>query len=452
MTTMMIVAWMAVLDGTIANIALPTIARELRVTPAESIWIINGFQVAVTATLISFASIGALVGYARVYRIGAVVFTIGSLFCALSHHIVLLVVARVVQGLGASMLMGIQPALIRSIYPPERLGRGTGAMATMVAATAAAGPTIGGAILAIAPWPWLFMINVPIGIIDTIAMQKTLPHIPGTGRLRDFDVVGGVLAGLVLSAVTLGVEALAHAQSGLALASTGFALVCTAALIAYERRVAHPILPLGVFKRMPFSLSSLTSVCSYVGASLALVSLPFFFQTSLGRTPVEAAILLTPWPLSVVLVARFAGMLADRVAVGILGTAGLAVMSLGAIALALLPAHPSVLEIVWREMLCGLGFGFFQAPNNREIMSSLPPSQTGVAAGMLATARVFGQSLGAAIVAVVFAAFGAQIVELGASRPLGPIAQAMPIALWMAAGFAAVGAVVSALRLRSEVR
>ena len=143
MSTMMVIAFMAVLDGTIANVALPTIARELDITPAASIWVINAFQIAVTATLVGFASIGGLVGYARVYRLGAVIFTAGSLFCALSHSLELLVVARVIQGFGASMLMSIQPALIRSIYPPHQLGRGTGAMATMVASTAAAGPTIG---------------------------------------------------------------------------------------------------------------------------------------------------------------------------------------------------------------------------------------------------------------------------------------------------------------------
>src|ERR1700692_2547399 len=135
MSTMMVVAFMAVLDGTIANVALPTIARELTITPSVSICIINPMQIAVTAALVAFASIGGLVGYARVYRIGAVVFTGGSLLCALSHTFVLLVAARILQGLGASMLMAIQPAMIRSIYPANRLGRGTGAMETMVAGT-----------------------------------------------------------------------------------------------------------------------------------------------------------------------------------------------------------------------------------------------------------------------------------------------------------------------------
>jgi len=447
MSTMMVIAFMAVLDGTIANVALPTIARELEITPAASIWIINSFQIAVTATLIAFASIGGLVGYAKVYRIGAVIFTAGSLFCALSHDLPLLVVARVIQGFGASMLMSIQPALIRSIYPPHRLGRGTGAMATMVAGTSAAGPTIGGAILAIARWPWLFMINVPVGIIDSILMSRTLPNIPGTGRLSDFDKLGAFFAGMALTMLTLGVEAIAHDAFRLADMCLLAAVVSVVLFIRHEAKTPKPLLPPVAFSQRRFTLSSITSVFSYTSQGLALVSLPFYFQTTLGRTPFEAALLLTPWPISVALVARLAGRLADRYPAAILGTAGLSVMMLGAAALALLPDRPTVADIVWREMLCGLGFGFFQAPNNREIMSSLPMNLTSVAAGMLATVRVLGQSLGAAFVAVVFALLGAKIVTLG---PEHAIRNAMPIALWLAAAVAGGGAVASVLRLRNE--
>jgi DHA2 family multidrug resistance protein-like MFS transporter len=447
MSTMMVIAFMAVLDGTIANVALPTIARELEITPAASIWIINAFQIAVTATLIAFASIGGLVGYAKVYRVGAVIFTLGSLFCALSHTLPLLVIARVIQGFGASMLMSIQPALIRSIYPPHRLGRGTGAMATMVAGTGAAGPTIGGAILAIARWPWLFMINVPVGIIDSILMSKTLPNIPGTGRLSDFDKLGGFFAGMALTMLTLGVEAIAHDAFRLADLCLLACVVSVVLFIRHEAKTEKPLLPLTAFSRPRFTLSSITSVCSYTSQGLAIVSLPFYFQTTLGRTPLEAALLLTPWPISVALVARLAGRLADRYPAAILGTAGLFVMMLGAAALAFLPDHPTVADIVWREMLCGLGFGFFQAPNNREIMSSLPMNLTSVAAGMLATVRVLGQSLGAAFVAVIFALLGAKIVTSGSEHA---IRNAMPIALWMAAAVAGAGAVASILRLRNE--
>ncbi len=175
---------MAVLDSSIANVALPTISHELHASPTQSIWIVNAFQIVITATIFAFASLGELIGFEYVYRTGLTLFTFGSLLCALSHSLPQLIAARMLQGLGAAMIMGIQPGMIRRIYPPNMLGRGTGWMALTVATSAAAGPTLGGAILAIAHWSWLFMINVPIGTLDLIASFKTMPKFPTTGTWR----------------------------------------------------------------------------------------------------------------------------------------------------------------------------------------------------------------------------------------------------------------------------
>jgi DHA2 family multidrug resistance protein-like MFS transporter len=441
---------MAVLDSSIANVALPTISHELHSSPTQSIWIVNGFQIAVTATLFAFASLGEVIGYTYVYRVGIGVFTIGSLLCALSHSLPELVGARILQGLGAAMIMGIQPGMIRRIYPPNMLGRGTGWMALTVATSAAAGPTIGGAILAVAHWSWLFMINVPIGTIDLFVSAKTIPRFPTAGTLRDFDLLGAIWVGLSLSFFTLGVEAIAHRGTEAAIA--GCFGICITALVLFiwrERHAPRPLLPLDLFKRPAFTLSALTSACSFTGGGLAVVSLPFFFQAVLGRTPFESGLLFTPWPLAVACVAPFSGRLADRVPVWILSTFGLGVMMVGLALLALLPSNPSALDIIWREMIAGIGFGFFQPPNNRELLSSVPPERGGTAGGMLATARLFGQSLGAALVAVVFGAVGAhEVFVLGA--PHAQIATAGPIALWVAAAIVGLGAIVSAMRKGKE--
>lgn len=441
---------MAVLDASIANVALPTISHELHASPTQSIWIVNAFQIAVTATLFAFASLGELLGYQNVYRTGVGLFTLGSLLCALSHTLPELVGARIVQGLGAAMIMGIQPGMIRRIYPPNMLGRGTGWMALTVATSAAAGPTIGGTILAIAHWSWLFMINVPIGTIDLFVSGKTIPRWPATGSIREYDFAGAGLIGVALSSFTLGVEAIAHRGTEPAIAGCfGICIVALVSFIWRERHAARPLLDLDLFRRPAFSLSSLTSACSYTAQGLAVVSLPFFFQAVLGRTPFEAGLLLTPWPLAVGIVAPFAGRLADRTHVWILATAGLGVMALGLALLAMMPPNPSALDIVWREIIAGMGFGFFQSPNNRELLSSVPPERSGTAGGMVATARLFGQSLGAALVAVVFGALGAhEAFVLGA--PHAPIAHAGPIALWVAAAIAATGAIVSVQRKGRE--
>lgn len=441
---------MAVLDSSIANVALPTISHELHASPTQSIWIVNAFQIAVTATLFAFASLGELLGYQNVYRTGVGLFTVGSLLCALSHTLPELVGARILQGLGAAMIMGIQPGMIRRIYPPNMLGRGTGWMALTVATSAAAGPTIGGLILAIAHWSWLFMINVPIGTIDFVVSAKTIPKWPASGTLREYDLPGAIWIGLALSFFTLGVEAIAHRGTEAAIAACfAICVVSLALFIRRELRATRPLLSLELFKNPAFSLSSLTSACSYTAQGLAVVSLPFFFQAVLGRTPFEAGLLLTPWPLAVGIVAPFAGRMADRTPVWILATSGLAVMALGLALLAMLPPNPSAFDIIWREIIAGIGFGFFQSPNNRELLSSVPPERSGTAGGMVATARLFGQSLGAALVAVVFGALGAHAVfVIGA--PHAEIARAGPIALWLAAAIAATGAIVSAQRKGRE--
>ena len=304
---------MSVLDASIANVALPTISHELHASPTESIWVINGFQIAVTATLFAFSSLGELIGYRAVYRTGVGLFTLGSLFCALSHSLPQLVASRVLQGLGAAMIMGIQPGMIRRIYPPNMLGRGTGWIALTVATSAAAGPTIGGTILAVAAWPWLFAINVPIGTVDWFVSAKTIPKFPATGTIREYDLPGAIYIGIALSFFTLGVEAIAH--GGAEWIVTGCFALSIAGLVLFirrERRASRPLISLKLFRRPAFSLSSVTSSCSYTAQGLAIVSLPFFFQAVLGRTPFEAGLLLTPWPLAVGAVAPFAGRLTSE--------------------------------------------------------------------------------------------------------------------------------------------
>ncbi|MBV9409856.1 MAG: MFS transporter, partial [Candidatus Eremiobacteraeota bacterium] len=165
---------MAVLDGSIANTALPTIARELGASPTASIWVVNAFQLAVTASLLAFAALGQLRGPARVYRVGVIAFVVGSLACALAHSLPLLIAARAFQGLGAAAIMAISPAILREIFPRAQLGHALGLNALVVATASAAGPTLGGLILAVLPWPWLFAINVPFGLAN-IALNRALP-------------------------------------------------------------------------------------------------------------------------------------------------------------------------------------------------------------------------------------------------------------------------------------
>jgi DHA2 family multidrug resistance protein-like MFS transporter len=436
---------MAVLDGSIANTALPTIARELHTSAAQSIWVVNGFQLAVTMTILTYASLGDSRGVSFVYRLGIVVFTIGSLACALSRSLPLLIASRVLQGVGAAALMAVGPALYRQIFPPRELGKALGISAVIVATSAAAGPTIGGSLLAIAPWPWLFAVNVPLGIFDAVYSVRMLPNQGGTGK--SLDPASMVLSALGFGSLIFGIDGFArHDALAVIGLEIGFGIGCGVAFVRRQLGLRTPMLAVDLFAKPTFALASVTSALTYIAQGLAFVSLPFFFQTVLGRTPFESGLLLTSWPLSVALAAPVAGRLSDRYPAGILSTIGLTIMTAGLALYAALPQQPTIVEIVVRGLICGIGFGFFQAPNNRELIGSAPRSKTGSAAGVLASMRLTGQTTGAALVAIVFGTVGAAVAA-GGEHVETVVLIATPVTLWIACASAGCGAIASGFRL-----
>ncbi len=429
--TIVIAVGMATLDTAIANTALPTIASDLQASPAASIWVVNAYQLALMVSLLPLASLGDILGYRRIYITGLVVFTLASLVCAAAWSLPSLAVARVFQGFGASGIMSVNTALIRFIYPANSLGRGVGFNALVVAVSFALGPTVASAILAVATWQWLFAINVPLGIV---AFMLALSALPDSNRATyRFDWPSAILNagtfGLLIVAIG---EAGHQAEPSLIVAELlASAVFC---LFLLRRQAAHPapMLPVDLFRRPVFALSAVTAVCSFAAQGLAFVSLPFYFQSELGRTQVETGLLMTPWPVTVAFVVPLAGRLSDRHPPAILGGCGLAVLCLGMVLLAVLPAHPSVVDICWRMAVCGFGFGFFQSPNLKAIMSSAPAGRSGGASGIVATSRLLGQSTGAALVALCF----------GISATSGA-----SLALALGAVFAGAASVVSFLRL-----
>ena len=434
---------MAVLDGLIANTALPTIARELHASLPASIWVVNGFQLAVTASLLPFAALGSQLGLSRLYRAGVLVFVAGSLLCAVSHTLPLLIAARVFQGLGASAIMAISPAVLREIFPHAQLGRALGLNALVVGTSAAAGPTIGGLVLAVAPWPWLFAINVPFGLIN-IALNRALPDDHPHGFPLDALSVG--TSALGLSLLFWGLDGFARSEPLWTIAlRLVIGAVSTIFFVHRQFVLPRPMIALDLFRVPTFSLAAATSFATFSAQGLAYVALPFYFQEALGRTPLQSGLLLSSWPLAVAVVAPFAGRLSDRYPVGILATAGLAVMSCGLALYASLPAQPTVIEIVVHGAICGLGFGFFQSPNNRELIGSAPREKSSSASGLLAVLRVGGQTFGTALVALAFGTLGASLVA-GANHDI--VARAVPVVLWLACGFSAAATFASALRLR----
>jgi DHA2 family multidrug resistance protein-like MFS transporter len=422
---------MASLDTAIANIALPAIAADLNVSPADVVWVVNVYQIALVATLLPLGALGEIVGHRRIYLGGLLLFTLASLGCACAWSLPSLLTARALQGLGASGLMSVNSALIRFVYPSRLLGRGFGHNALVVATAFTLGPTIASGILAIGPWPWLFAINLPFGVLAIAIGMKTLPRTPRA--VHAFDFFGALLAAGCLGLFILGVGSAAH-RTSIGLVSIELAAAVLLGGFLIQRHADHPapMLPIDLFRRPVFALSAATAVCAFAVQGLAFVSLPFYFEDILQRTQVETGLFMTPWPLVVAIMAPIGGRLSDRYPAGILGSLGLVLLGIGMVLLASLPASPSVANIVWRMVICGFGFGFFQTPNIRAIMSSAPPDRSGSASGIVATARLTGQTVGAALAALCFALSGRD----GAT-----------LALALGAGFAAVGSVMSFLRL-----
>jgi DHA2 family multidrug resistance protein-like MFS transporter len=422
---------MSVLDSSIANVALPSIAHDFHASNAASIWVINAYQIAILAALLPLASLGEIVGYRRVSQAGLMVFTLASLGCAFATSLPALSVARIVQGLGAAGIMSVNAALVRFTYPQRLLGRAVGINGFAVAVSAAIGPTIAAAVLAIAHWRWLFGINVPIGLITFSIALRALPQ-TGTSQRR-LNYVGALLNAATFALMIGGLQALAHDSAGpLAALQLVAAGLFGFALVRHEVNRPAPIIPFDLLKIRMFWLSVATSIASFMAQAAGLVALPFEIQQRIGRSAVETGLLMTPWPAAVAIAAPIAGRLADRYPAGILGGLGLLALGAGLAALAWFPVGGSAADFIWRMALCGLGFGFFQTPNNRTLLSSAPRSRSGAAGGMLGTARLLGQALGAAAVAIVFRAYpgtGSNIV------------------LWIAAAIAVAAALISMARL-----
>ena len=432
--TFVLAIGMASLDGSIANTALPTIAADLHASPAASIWVVNAYQLALVMTLLPFASAGEIFGYRRVYLWGLAVFTLASALCALSWSLPTLTAARVLQGLGASGLMSVNTALIRFVYPARSLGRGVGFNALVVAVSTAAGPTFAAGILSIATWPSLFAINLPIGLVALLVAWRALPDTPRATHRFDFASAGlnAACFGLLIFGIGEAAHDADHVTTGLVLAAAAIAL---ALLVRRQLALAAPLLPVDLYRRPLFALSSATSMASFAAQGLSFVALPFYFQTVLGHSAVETGLLFTPWPVATAIMAPIAGPLSDRYPPAILGGIGLAMLAIGLSLMATLPDHPDTIAIVWRMLLCGAGFGFFQSPNLKAIMSAAPRERSGGASGIVATSRLVGQSVGAALVALCFGIAGAHGPEL---------------ALSMAAGFSGVASLVSFSRLLSR--
>ncbi|WP_026435227.1 MFS transporter [Acidovorax sp. JHL-9] len=436
---------MAVLDGSVVNLALPGIARELNASAAHAIWVVNAYQIATLVMLLPLASLGERLGYRRVYLVGMALFALSSVGAMLADSLATLIVARAVQGLGAAGIMSVNAALVRLTYPRAQLGRGLAINSMVVALASVAGPSVAAGILSVAPWPWLFALNLPLGALTLWLGWRALPFNPPSAvvqpRPAALDVVLNVL---MFTLIFVGGERLgaAHSAGRAGASSEAWGLLAAGVVVGWvylrrQWRLAAPLFPVDLLRIPVFALSMGSSVGAFCAQTLAYLVLPFLLLEGLGRTPLQAGLLITAWPVAIVVTAPIAGRLIGRCADGLLGAIGMGVFACGLLLLAALPADPSAFDMVWRMALCGAGFALFQSPNNHTIVTSAPLHRSGAASGMLGTARLTGQTMGAVLLATIFTLWPSHD---GTGEW---------VALLLAAAFAVVAGVCSSLRLRA---
>jgi DHA2 family multidrug resistance protein-like MFS transporter len=438
---------LSVLDSTVVNLALPGMVRDLHSTASGAVWIVNAYQLATLVLLLPLASLGDRVGYKRIYLAGVVVFTLASALASFSTSLPMLAAARALQGAGAAGIMSVNSALVRLTYPSDSLGRGVALNSVTVATSSVAGPVIAAAILSVATWPWLFLVNIPLGIGLFFLGRKVLPANPaaaGAGKLSLLDVAlnAVMFVLLFLGADLLGVSAKGSSgTNGSTMTGVILLAACAAVGVVHIRRQAkmeRPLLPIDLLRIPVFRLSMATSICAFAAQMMAYVTLPFLFLDAWHRSPAQAGTLIAWWPVGVIAAATVAGRLIGRIPDGLLGAIGLGTLATGLALLALISGSPAGEGTWWRLAICGIGFGLFQSPNNHTIITSPPPHRAGAASGMLGTARLTGQSAGAAVLAGLFAVASAHD-STGAE-----------IALTVAACLAAIAAVFSGRRVKFQ--
>ncbi|CAI6032629.1 MFS transporter [Cohnella rhizoplanae] len=404
--------FMATLDGSIVNIALPSISRELRLPVAQTEWIVTAYLMTICAAILLFGKLGDIVGKIKVFRIGMVIFTFGSLLCGLSDSLSALIFSRLVQALGASMTMANNQGIVTDVFPASERGRALGLSGTFVSLGIIAGPSLGGLILSGLGWEYIFWVNIPVGLAALAIGWRILPSDLTKLRVK-IDAAGSAAFSAFILLLFAGL--LLGQQYGYAewpiVASLVGALLLFVWFIRYERRIEAPLLQLSLFRHPMFSLSIICGFLVFVSNSCFNIIAPFYVQDILGLSPSQAGLLMMLFPMIMVVVAPLSGALSDRIGSELLTFAGLLVLVVAQLGLARLHQDsPVALAGAWMALL-GLGSGLFQSPNNSLIMSKVPKTQLGTAGSINGLIRNVGMVVGITLATTTL--FGVMSVKAG---------------------------------------
>jgi EmrB/QacA subfamily drug resistance transporter len=403
--------FLGTIDGSIVNIALPTLQHELHASFDLVQWVTLGYMLTVTTLILSIGRLADLHGKKALYLAGFAIFTLGSGLCGLANDIGLLIAFRVLQAVGAALVTALGAAILTEAFPPSERGLALGVSGTMVSIGLISGPTAGGLILGVASWHWIFWVNLPVGLIGLLLAARFIPNTRPRGA-EGFDLPGALALFVALLTFLLG---LTFGQTrgfgdSLPLSLLATAVLTLALFLWLERRSPYPMIDLGLFREVLFSINLLTGFITFVSMGGVVLLMPFYLQNVRGFDPRQAGLLLSVMPLTMGLVAPLAGSLSDRLGVRRITALGLGVLLLGYVAVASLTPTTSAWGYVLRFLPVGLGMGLFQSPNNSAVMGAVPRARLGVASGLLSLSRVTGQTAGMALLGALWAA---QVALLG---------------------------------------
>ena len=404
LATVSIGTFMATLDSSIVNVALPTISGKLNADLSVLQWVVTAYLLTISSLLPVFGRIADLLGRKRIFSWGFVIFTLGSILCGLAANIWFLIGMRILQAIGASMLMANSAALIIANFPPKERGRALGLTGTVVALGSLTGPALGGILVGLLSWRSIFYINLPIGILGYLAAQVILPHDDPQHKNETFDFVGAFFFTVGMTSLLLAVS---NGQdwgwrSSPILLGLFLGILLLGLFFYTELRVKNPMIHLSLFRIRPFFIGNITGLLSFVALFANVILMPFYLQHVLNYTPTQVGLLMTFFPLMMAIIAPLSGYASDRIGPVALTTSGLFVTATGLLYLSTVTATSHYWQIVPGPLLMGIGAGLFNSPNNSSVMCSVPPNKLGVAGGINALVRNVGMVIGIAFSVSLF--------------------------------------------------
>ena len=395
--------FMGPLDSSVVNIALPRISDHYDATIGTVEWVVMSYLLIISSLLLTYGRLGDMYGHKEIYTYGFVLFTVGSLLCALAPTILLLIIFRGVQAIGAGMMMSMGPAIVTNIAPADKRGRYMGIIAISVSVALTTGPVLGGLLTDKFGWQSIFYINLPIGVIGYLWAKRVIPDGDVTKK-QSFDIKGAILLFLTLILLLLPLSYTEKVgwKNFYVIASLIISFLLLLFFVYLEKRLREPMIDISVFKNRLFSFGNISALLSYAAMFFVILIMPFYLQQLLNLSPSETGLLFIPMPLTSLIVAPVSGILSDKIDVRLISSFGMGFMSFGLWQLSQLQYDSSNMTIILAMITIGFGSGLFQTPNTSAVMGSVPRNRLGIASSMLATMRNLGMMLGVAIAGAIF--------------------------------------------------